>query len=90
MGVVHRKEVGAAAFRSYTFKMQYIIRRVKEGGPPPPAGSARRTINECFTRGGSRISEKGELLVNFMVRGRESEEEPLPPTLFHYIMRITS
>ena len=40
-------------------------------------------------RGGSRISEKGGLLINIHEWWRGSGAEPQPPTPFYYIMRTT-
>ena len=42
-----------------------------------------------YPRGGSRISEKGGLLINIHDAGEGSGAEPQPPTLFDYIMRTT-
>ena len=47
------------------------------------------TSVHTYSRGGSRISEKGGLLINIHEEGEGSGAEPQPPTLFYYIMRTT-
>ena len=54
-----------------------------------PSACTKSAIVRTANRGGSRISEKGGLLINIHEAGEGSGAEPQPPTLFYYIMRTT-